>query len=67
MGNIFKIWAKKNFPTTSNDDLGQKEVKIPLPFVEKVYWVVHLDFSLPEGASLLMRRLGQVQDTLQVP
>jgi len=38
-----------------------------MPCMEEVHWVVHFLFSLLEGAFLLMRRLGQVPDTLQVP
>ena len=52
--------------TTSADELGQKEDKIVLSFVE-VHWGVHVHFSLvPEGALILMCRLGQVQHTLQL-
>jgi hypothetical protein len=53
--------------TTSNDVLGEKEDKIALAFVEEVNWAVDFRFSLVQGASCLMRRLGQVRDTLQVP
>jgi len=58
---------KTSLATTSNDELGQEDDKIALPCVEEVRLAVHFRFSLLEGASLLMRRLGQVQDTLQVP
>jgi len=53
--------------TTSNHELAQEEDKIALPFVEEVHWVVHFCFSLMEAASLLMRHLAQVRDTMQVP
>jgi len=53
--------------TTSDDELGQEEDKIALPIVEEVHWALHFHFSLLEGASVWMRSLGQVQDTLQVP
>jgi len=53
--------------TTSNDEFGQAEDKIALPFVEKVHRVLHLHFSVLEGASLLMCCLSHVPDTLQVP
>jgi len=36
-------------------------------FVEEVHWAVHFHFSFQERASLLMHRLRQVRDTLQVP
>ena len=52
---------------SANDELGQEEDKIARPFVEEVHWAVDFRFSLLEGESLLMRHLGQVWDTLQVP
>jgi len=58
---------KTSLATTSNDELGQEEDQIALPCVEEVHWAVHFSFSLLEGASLLIRRLGQVRDTLQIP
>jgi len=44
--------------TTSNDELGQEDDKIALPFVEEVHWAVHYRFFLLEGASLLMLLWG---------
>jgi len=58
---------KTSLATTSNDELCQEEDKIAQPFVEEVHWAVHCCFSLLAGTSLLMRHLGQVRDTLQVP
>ena len=64
---IYPHYPQKNLlTTTSNDELGQEEDKIALPCVEGVQWVVHFCLSLLEGASHLMRHLGQVPDTLQV-
>jgi len=57
---------KTSLATTSNDILPHEEEQIALPFVEEVHWAGHFHSSLLEGVSLLMCRLGQVQDTLQV-
>jgi hypothetical protein len=66
MWNISTLSQKTSFATTSNDKLGQDEDKIALPFLEEVNWAVHFRFSLLEDALRMMRRLGQVRDTLQV-
>jgi len=66
-GKYLHYPQKTSLATTSNDKFGQEEDKIALSIVEEVHWVVHFHFSLLEAASLLMRHLGQVQDTLQGP
>jgi len=55
---------KTSLASTSNDEPGQEENKIALPFVEEVHRGVHFHISLvPEGAPRLIRCPGQVRDT----
>jgi hypothetical protein len=58
MWNLSTLSPKTVFAATSNDELGEEQDTIALPFVEDEYWVVHFHFSLQEGAPLLTRCLG---------
>jgi len=58
---------KTSLGTTSNNKVGQEEVKIAPPFVEEVNRGVHFHIChVPDGVPLLFCHPGQVWDTPQV-